>query len=789
MASNVIDKEVKPWEISVNRLNKIWRATFPSIIATFWLVTNSKEKVFIDKDIREILRQPADKQIERVFGRSLKDLINLHPLTYEESSYPIDCDDSSHPGSNGESGQNKKKGGREGKDSKVTRVIRDINDFLVNLSKYRSVVNNLYKGVDVKLTAARKKLGNEEDEGKDADPVYYSDMSDLKFKVDSLCNSLDRISVRLVCMSGLVLTKAQDEQLKEEIKKIDGCVKYLLKKFDTITELMGKGKVLYDDDRRRKDLEAMREFLKDKKKSGFLSQKKKLNEIRKIVRDTAFQKKITSALNGKCNAGLALNDNYELLIDERLCYDLIYTDRGVIFPWPPKPESSLMIFDLYVTREAGSSFAISIPGFNLSASSNTMVPVRRSVDDTHAFDQFDQKCNQIEEVLSEYQKKYDFAGHLIYKWLMIGTTFSRLQMALPRVVASIWGDQNLYNKYASITNSKYVPEGRQIIEIEKEVSKYLDEKKGHASGVTVSKEWLNERGAKVKKLKNKYLAKVYKVKGTLDDLDIDFAIWIGLLKEGVSPEILNKEVAKKVNKKLVHVARKGEDGLSMIDKFVVKYGDYWAKIVSSLDRARTKMRRIDFYFDIWDVPEVIVLVDRIHNDLRYVTDTIDEFRIDKLSKPRRNRSLLDEDVVYGDEFLDEIDEEIIELIESFFDKAVDVTTRRLGTIASALQKFVDPDVYEKIADLDKHVDKNKYGKQFSKFVRDQSELSLPRQFFIHVEPQKMQQGFDDSTEVFLNTEGLRMPFPLRPSLDEIYQAWAANDAGIPTFTSTGQTGT
>ena len=69
----------------------------------------------------------------------------------------------------------------------------------------------------------------------------------------------------------------------------------------------------------------------------------------------------------------------------------------------------------------------------------------------------------------------------------------------------------------------------------------------------------------------------------------------------------------------------------------------------------------------------------------------------------------------------------------------------------------------------------KHPDYFIGYLEAQEELSFPRNFDVVVST--------DAAELFITSRGLVIPFPERPSLEDMFEAWSKGEAVIPTFTT------
>ncbi len=648
------------------------------------------------------------------------------------------------------------------------------------LYELKKILNTLYRTVDRVLVELVdfEAVGAE---GADRSDPAYKKSAEFRYNLDFLCSNVDLLIASLMAMVSYRLTNKEHDAIKDALNVFETEIKSLSTSMKDYAEALGKGKVLYNEALKEQDIAFLNLYTESDPKTAisprtYTDTALTISALCDELTSTDFESRVTAFLT-KDSEYLALPQDYEVDIDTRLCYDLIYTDQGVIFPWPPKPVDTLLIFDLYVTRDSGSSAPVNIPGFNLSGSPNSYLPARRSASLVDGLDMLDNDYLQIEEVLIENAQKKP------YKWQITGTTFNRMQMAIPRVIASIWGDQELYNEYAAIAESDSVEEGRKIIEIERKV---FEEVNASSNG-NVSNEWLRAKSAKIKKLKNRYLSKVYSLKHDLYELEIDFSIWLGILNDGILPEHDHGFLTLGDNKQLIQLLSKGEDGISEFEEFIAEQQDNWNRIVLSLARVRDKMKDISFQLDIWNVPEAVVLVKSIRNDLDFVKgyagsirENVDNELGVSRSRPNKRKIIPGQHAEVDQETSLQSASSVLEVLDKLIDASVDQTRSRLIEIASKLDSILASSADE--IDFEPYSYEEKYERKFSRFLRTQAEISIPQGFNIAITPTKLNNFAGEAKEVMMTSSGLEMPFPLRPSLSEIYQSWAANESGIPTFT-------
>ena len=214
--------------------------------------------------------------------------------------------------------------------------------------------------------------------------------------------------------------------------------------------------------------------------------------------------------------------DFNIFIERQLCYEYVLTTNGITLPWPLKPYDEKDIYDMYVIRAVRQS-GIQIPGLGTtnvttagggggganpanpgSGGVGGILPLRARIlpqrgDAGEAGDvtPADRIANVLQEgrgciSITDYLCAIDYCDGkegpqnnsftierfnctdafpcdangldaFTPNWYMTASDFDRMQVALPRVIASVWSDNDLYGQYILSVNENIVTWDREIL--------------------------------------------------------------------------------------------------------------------------------------------------------------------------------------------------------------------------------------------------------------------------------------------------------------------------------------
>lgn len=149
-------------------------------------------------------------------------------------------------------------------------------------------------------------------------------------------------------------------------------------------------------------------------------------------------------------------------IHDRLCYDIIITDKGIVFAWPVKPLDEKVVYDAYVVRNVGTA-PIDIPGLNLGGDSlSGFRPTNPSGPGAGPGGGGTARCFSVIDTLRDIDQHLQ-TGQKI-EWSLKGEDFQRLQRVLPRVIAAAWGDEVQYTLLKLMARDKITETEEEFVD-------------------------------------------------------------------------------------------------------------------------------------------------------------------------------------------------------------------------------------------------------------------------------------------------------------------------------------
>ena len=376
-------------------------------------------------------------------------------------------------------------------------------------------------------------------------------------------------------------------------------------------------------------------------------------------------------------------------INKELCYDYLITNNRIILPFPERPISANEVFNMYVIRETGSPPLV-IPGMNLGVVGNN--------GPANAMDgglgnnglggvALDERCKSIESVIRTQDN---------VSWWFSGAKLQRLVAGLPRAVAAIWSDDDLYGRFVIMSRSEITAEEQQIADAYFTTDKILSEQV---------------------------------------PLSLDDRILLGAQRETINSTIRLQSIALAESIKEIQEAQAelvsllgslgdnpGEDDKSFIEKISIELSAIRSDNVVEMHK---------------DISRVIDLTSRIMEesglDLRLVLKDLNE------GKGKLNSTISSDSEL--------VREKTRKLYRNFIEEYLEYDFPELSKVESVSSE-------------------------------DQIDMTLTNEAVFLIPPNDEDQplpGF---------RVRIKIPFPERPSLDELFESWSTGESGSPTFTST-----
>ena len=714
-------KEIRnvEWLIPAPVINKLWQVMFPRIMGRIW----QENAGSIDCDTN------PEECIEKIFGRTLKEHINFCVQSYRLVGKPVPkfieerlagLQESKNLIINAREKQEQLGFGPE--NVIFPGKIENRGPHFIFYKKLRSIINQLFLIVErieeMPYVDADKKKG----------PVY-----EIRKKIRKLERKATRIFSQGEKLSNLF---EEHNELKDAVRK--GAFNALVPR-DVDIELDVQGLSIFE-----KLVEFMNEY------EGGDDPMKELEKLGDKIAEKwtpifPEEMEVGIAYVGKCG---------DEEMARRVCFEMILTDKGILFPWPLKPHDRRDMYDAYVLREAGSQ-GIQIPGFALGQVS---IPVSANTlghaDDINCDEDFvlgkdeihlineelltskmagdyfndrneDTLCSSIERYLSaRYKKekkeknsaedkkdKKDAVDPDKYAWYISGTDFQRFQIALPRMMAALWGDNERYRRFRLLVREgvrgpekRYARIRERIFEKEKALLAETDQKKRVDLEAKISEEY--EKAVRL----------------------------LGAIEYGHRRKIKNL-AANVVTLDSLGIKLEGFRHVPGIDR-VIEYLNETSEVFEQFhrDSAGEPNKNID---------PAKALVENTRGELQKIKEYI-----------KKDVDLKGDDAVK--ECINEAIEELKEMSDSLKKSCVEEVSLDTNT-------------------------KKKIARDFKRYFESQTEFILPYHLKVEI--------FDgDLLQHMLVTNlGFIVPFPSRPDLNELYESWAAGESSVPSFTPTGST--